>query len=239
MDVGFQLPPENLHYDFYPNLFELDINLSDEYIVLHITNNWSNRTWEYEKWKKLIQWLSDNRIFTVLIGFGHRESVHHTISNVPLEKQCPSFDNLYGLDLANQGTMSDMWHVINGAKCIVTMDTGPLHLAGTTDTHIIQLGSAVHPSFRAPYRNGSQNYKYDYVGGDCNLFCNSNLLYNVKEWGHINAVPPQTECLEGYSEFKCHPHISGVTKLLENIVNISKPVKSKGGGAIYYEKTEC
>jgi FkbM family methyltransferase len=224
MDLGFQLPPENLHCEFYPNSMELDVALPDMYVVLHITNNWANRTWDYQKWKKLIQWLSDNKIFTVLIGFGHREIVHHSISNIPLEKQCPSFNNLYGLDLANQGTMSDMWHVINDAKCIVTMDTGPLHLAGTTDTHIIQLGSAVHPAYRAPYRNGSQNYKYNYVGGECNLFCNSNLKYNVKEWGHINAVPPQNGCSENYSEFKCHPHVSDVTKLLEGIVDVNAPL---------------
>ena len=235
MDLGFQLPPENLHCEFYPNSFELDVNLPDEYIVLHITNNWPNRTWEYEKWKKLIQWLSDNKIFTVLIGFGHREIVHHSISNIPLEKQCPSFNNLYGLDLANQGTLSDMWHVINGAKCIVTMDTGPLHLAGTTDTHIIQLGSAIHPAYRAPYRNGSQNYKYNHVGGECNLFCNSNLKYNVKEWNHINAVPPQTGCSENYSEFKCHPRVSDVTKLLESIVDVTGPllVNSEWDGTLF------
>jgi FkbM family methyltransferase len=219
MDLGFQLVPENMHYDYYPNSFELpDVNLPERYVVLHITNNWANRTWDYNNWYNLIQWLSDNRVFTILIGNGHRETVHHSISDVPLEKQCPSFDNLYGLDLTNQGTMSDMWYVINGAQCIVTMDTGPLHLAGTTDTHIIQLGSAVHPSLRAPYRNGSQNYKYNYISGECNLFCNSNLRYNVKEWGDINAVPPQTGCLEGYGEFRCHPKVHSVWELIKTIL---------------------
>lgn len=219
MDLGFQLVPESMHYDYTPDPFELsDVELPDKYVVLHITNNWANRTWDYNNWYNLIQWLSDNRIYTVLIGNGHRETVHHSISDVPLEKQCPSFDNLYGIDLANRGTMSDMWHVINGSECIVTMDTGPLHLAGTTDTHIIQLGSAVHPSLRAPYRNGSQNYKYTYVGGGCTIFCNSNLLYNVKEWGDINAVPPQTDCLERYTEFHCHPSVSQVKDALNSIL---------------------
>jgi FkbM family methyltransferase len=218
MDLGFQLSPEHLSYDFYPDKLRLDIRLPDEYVVLHITNNWPNRTWDYNNWTELIQWLADKKVFTVLIGFGHRESVHHSISDIPLEKQCPSFDNLYGLDLANQGTMSDMWHIINNAKCLITMDTGPLHLAGTTDTHIIQLGSAIHPSFRSPYRNGSQNYKYIYIGGECSLFCNSNLTYNVREWGHVNAIPPQTGCLEGYSYFKCHPTANVVKDSISNII---------------------
>lgn len=218
MDLGFQLTPEQMDYDYYPDPMELDCDLPDEYVVLHITNNWANRTWDYQKWYDLIQWLADKNIFTVLIGVGHREVLHSSVSDVPLEKQCPHFDNVYGLDLANKGSMSDMWHVINKAKCIVTMDTGPLHIAGTTDTHIIQLGSAIHPALRAPYRNGSQNYKYDYIGGSCSLFCNSNLLYNVKEWGNINAVPPLNGCLEGYDEMKCHPSTNDVIKVLQNII---------------------
>ena len=51
----------------------------------------------------------------------------------------------------------------NEAALVVTMDSGILHLAGTTDVHILQLGSSIHPKLRAPWRNGSQSYNYDYV----------------------------------------------------------------------------
>jgi FkbM family methyltransferase len=229
MDLGFQLLPDDMYYDFYPDSMELSVNLPDEYVVLHITNNWPNRTWDYDKWRTLIQWLSDKKIFTVLIGMGHRETLHHSISNIPMEKICPSFDNLYGIDLANQGTMSDMWHIINGAKVFITMDSGPLHLAGTTDTHIIQLGSAIQPLLRAPYRHGRQDYKYTYIPGSCSLFCNSNLFYNVREWGDINSIPPQIGCLENYSEFKCH---STVGNVIDEINNIYRSEISMGNGII-------
>lgn len=219
-DLGFQLLPHQMGYDFFPEEMKLNVNLPKDYVVLHVTTNWPNRTWDYNNWKTIIQWLRLNNIFTVLIGSGYREELHNSYSDRPLDKDCPNFDNLYGLDLTNQGTMSDMWWVINGSKCIVTMDTGPLHLAGTTDTYILQLGSAINPYLRAPYRNGTQDYKYEYIGGTCNIHCNSNLKYYVNVWGHINAVPPLPNCMENKPRFECHPYpnqvIDKINKIMTN-----------------------
>jgi ADP-heptose:LPS heptosyltransferase len=217
MDLGFQLDPEDMSYDYYPSQFNLDIVLPEKYVVLHITSNWPNRTWSIENWQKLINWLSENKIFTVLIGFGYKESLHNSLSDKPLEKVCPHFENLYGLDLTNQGSVSDMWWVINGSKCIVTMDSGPLHIAGCTDTTILQLGSAINPKFRAPFRHGSQDYKYHYLGGSCNIFCNSNLFYNVQHWGDINHIPPQPDCLENKPTFE---------ELIQNLEEIRTKLKA-------------
>jgi hypothetical protein len=111
-----------------------------------------------------------------------------------------------------------MYWVINGSQCIVTMDSGPLHLASCTDSHIIQLGSAINPAFKRFYRNGDWKYKYHFLGGSCTLFCNTNLFYNVKEWGDINSVPPQPNCLEHKPTFECHPQINDVTNKLKEIL---------------------
>ncbi len=218
IDLGFQLTPEQMSYDFYPSEFSMDVKLPKDYVVLHVTTNWANRTWDYDNWRTLIEWLRLNNIFTVLIGSGYREELHSSYSDKPLDKICPSFDNLYGVDLTNQGSMSDMWYVINGAKCIVTMDSGPLHLAGATDTMILQLGSAINPYFRAPYRKGTQSYKYEYIGGTCNIHCNSNLKYYVKEWGHINSVPPLPNCMENKPRFECHPFPNQVIDKINKIL---------------------
>jgi len=221
-DLGFHLLPEQMTYDFYPTNFSLDVDLPEEYVVLHVTTNWPNRTWSDQNWVKVIDWLRENKIFTVLIGSGYREELHKSLGDTPLDKYCPTFENVYGLDLTNQGTMSDMWWVLNGARCLVTMDSGPLHLAGCTNTNIIQLGSAIHPSFRAPYRYGSQDFNYTYVGGTCNLFCNSNLFYNVQEWGHINSVPPMPDCLENKPSFECHPGVDRVIETIDKVLSGEK-----------------
>lgn len=227
MDLGFQLQPEEMYYDYFPSPLQLGLDLPETYIVLHVTSNWPNRTWEKKNWQKLIHWLSENKIYTVLIGSGYSEVLHNSYSDRPLDKECPEFDNLYGIDLTNQGTMSDMWWVINESACIVTMDSGPLHLAGCTDTYIIQLGSSINPKLRAPFRNGSQDYKYDYVGGGCRLFCNSDLKYNVKLWGDINHVPPQPYCLENKPTYECHPLMYDVSRVISDVLFKTTPKSYK------------
>jgi hypothetical protein len=33
------------------------------------------------------------------------------------------------------------------------------------------------------------------------------MIYGVKEWGSIRGIPPLVGCLEGKSEFVCHPSV--------------------------------
>jgi hypothetical protein len=225
MDLGFQLPNEDLEYDFTPNPLSLDIHLPEKYVVLHVTTNWPNRTWDYQNWKGLIKWLKEQNIFTVLVGAGYKEPIHVSLGDEPLTKECPMFDDFHGLDLTNKGSVGDMYWVMKDAECIVTMDTGPLHLASCTDAHIIQLGSAINPSFKRWYRNGDWTYKYHFLGGSCKLFCNTNLFYNVKEWGDINSVPPLLGCLENKPTFECHPQLNDVINKIKEIMGESNTKK--------------
>jgi len=220
MDLGFQLMPHQMEYDYIPNHVELEYNIPERYVVCHITQNWANRTWDTMNWQKVIDWLSENKIFTILIGKDHSEIVHESISVEPIIKACPKLENLYGLDLCNKLGLEEMYQVIKNGEVLITMDTGPLHIAGATDTHILQIGSAQHPLLRIPYRNNTQNYKYDFVGGTCSLFCNSDLKYNVREWGHINAVAPLTECSENKPTFECHPTYEKVISKLKDILSV-------------------
>lgn len=225
MDLGFQLMPHQMEYDYTPDFVELNYDIPEKYVVCHITQNWANRTWDTQNWQRLIDWLSENKIFTILIGKDHSEKVHPSISVDPIIKACPKLDNLYGLDLCNNIGLEEMYQVIKNGSVLITMDTGPLHIAGATDTHILQIGSAQNPLLRIPYRNNTQNYKYDFVGGGCSLFCNTDLKYNVREWGHINAVAPLTECSENKPTFECHPSADRVINKLSEILNFQEDNK--------------
>jgi ADP-heptose:LPS heptosyltransferase len=58
-----------------------------------------------------------------------------------VDKPVFNFEIEKGLNLMNKTSISDTWHIINDSHAFVTMDSGLLHLAGTTDTNIIHLGS--------------------------------------------------------------------------------------------------
>ena len=219
-DLGFQLMPHQMEYDFYPDPVDLPYEFAETYVVCHITQNWPNRTWATESWQKLVDLLTENKIFTVLVGKDHSEKVHNSISVEPIQKKCPKLNNLYGLDLSNKLDLDGMYHVINNAKILITMCSGAMNIGGCTDTHILQVGSAQNPLLRIPYRNNTQNYKYDFVGGSCSIFCNMDLKYNVKEWGDINSVAPLTECSEKKPTFECHPQPVKVFEKVKEILNL-------------------
>lgn len=210
LDLGFGLMPEEMTCEFFPSEYNNPFNLPDNYVVLHTAKNWPNRTWPRENWQQLINYLSYRKIYTVLIGKETEEKDFHHI-----KKDFYNFDNLYGQNIINKDTLDLCWHILNNAKMLITLDTGPMHLAGTTDVFILQLGSAKDPRLSAPYRFGSQDFKYKHLKGPCDLYCSNNVKYSVKEWGTINAVPPLPNCLEEKPSFECQPSVDQVIQFLD------------------------
>ena len=209
-DLGIQLLPEEMTCEFYPNPFSNSFSLPKNYVVIHPATNWSNRTWPQENWQKLVDYLSEKNIYTVITG----KNMVQTEPGVITEKFIKPLNNLYGTDLTDKADLSDTWYLLNNARMLITFDSGLLHLAGTTDTFIMQLGSAKNPKFVAPYRKGNQNYKYCYVKGNCDLFCTSNLKYSVRERDNINLIPLLTGCLENKPTFECHSSVEDVTRTI-------------------------
>ncbi len=218
LDLGFMLLDNEMFYDYQPFDYENIENLPSDYICLHVSETWESRTYKKENWQNLINTLNSHDIPVVLIGKNSFEEGFHTI-----KKNVFGLNLQKGLDLTNKLSLSQSWHVINKAKAFVTMDSGPLHLAGTTDTYIIQLGSSINNKLRAPYRNGSQEYKYKYISGACNIFCASDMKYGIKEWGTIQGVPPLIKCLENKSAYECHPNVDQINNfILNEIFEINK-----------------
>jgi len=211
--LGFMLTKDEMGLDYIPDTFEPINKLPDKYVLIHPVQNWPSRTWDAVKWMELTKKLNEQNISVVSIG---KESSEVGFFNV--KKPIFNFEIKNGINLMNKTTLSQSWHLIDKSMCFITMDSGLLHLAGTTDSNILQLGSSINKEFRAPYRNGSQDYKYHYVGGGCSLFCGSDMKYGVKEWGDIQGVPPLINCLENKPTFECHPSVDQVfNKILEII----------------------
>lgn len=227
MGVGITLYPDEMEYDYTPNE-QTDISkiVDKNFIVLHVTENWPVRTWSVKKWQELADRIkSETNYKIVTIGKAHEEDGYFgkidkgviKLNNIDLDTCL--YTNVGKQDHVQlgEGSLSELWHIINNAKALISFDSGPVHLAGTTDTHIIQIGSSIRYEKTAPYRKGSQKYKFDFVGGECELFCASTLRYSVKEWGTINSMPYYPECQEKYTEFKCHPSVDQVFKKLLEI----------------------
>ena len=213
MGVGMTLYPEEMEYDYIPGpQTEDSLKIDQNCIVIHPTENWPNRTWPLEHWQRLVNLIKEHTdMKVVMIGKAHREST----SEGELIKglvELEGIDYNYGDDTPGHQSeastfrpISELYHVLNNAWGLVSFDAGPIHLAGCTDTNIFQIGASIRWEKTQPYRNGSQTYKFHFVGGDCKIFCASDPKYSVKYWKSINTLPYYPECLEGYHEFKCQP----------------------------------
>jgi hypothetical protein len=218
--LGFMLSKDEMKCDYVP-LVDNRFDLPEHYVLIHPVQTWPNRTWSADNWMKLTEMLNEIGIHVISIG---KDSSEKGFFNV--DKPVFNFDIPLGMNLMNQTTISDCWHLINRASCFVTMDSGLLHLAGTTRTDIIHLGSAIKPEFRIPYRGGGQSYRYHYVQGQCELYCCSNMKYGVKEWGDIQGVQPLIGCLEKKETFECHPPVERVFNLAKTITCHEKGLQS-------------
>jgi ADP-heptose:LPS heptosyltransferase len=213
ISLGFMLTKEEMQLDYIP-LSDFNIpNLPDKYVLIHPVQNWESRTWSAKNWQLLTQLLNEKGIAVISVGKDSSE-----LGGSDVDKPVFNFPIKYGLNLMNKTTLDETWNLLKNCLCFVTMDSGLLHLAGTTDCEIIQLGSSINPEFRSPYRNGSQEYKYSYVSGGCGIHCASNMKYGVREWGSIHGVPSLVDCLERKEKFECHPNVIQVYKKIMKLI---------------------
>ena len=213
ISLGFSLTQDEMEMDLYIER-ERDLGFKD-YVIIHPTYTWASRTWDQDKWQDLVNRLNKQGIPVVAVG---RDS--HEVGTFSVDKPVMDLDIQLGINLLNDPDNDPAelrWMMNHKATAIVTMDSGLLHIAGTTDVNIIQLGSSIDPKLRAPYRKGSQDYKYKYVGGGCEIFCSSNMKYNIREHGTIQAIPPQIHCLEKKPTFECHPEVDQVYDSVMNL----------------------
>jgi ADP-heptose:LPS heptosyltransferase len=200
INLGFMLLPEEMQCSFYPKPKEREIPY--RYVLIHPVQTWESRTWQAEKWMQLTEMLNKSGIHVISVGKDDSETGFFNV-----KKPVFNFEIGLGMNLMNKTSLHETWHLINDSICFVSMDSGLLHLAGTTNAQIIQLGSSIYPSFRKPYRFASQDYKYDYINGECDLFCASNMKYGVRQWGDIQGVPPLVGCLEKKKTYECQPNV--------------------------------
>jgi ADP-heptose:LPS heptosyltransferase len=102
-----------------------------------------------------------------------------------------------GINLINKTDLLETVKIIQNATCIVGLDNGLLHIAGTTDIPIIGGFTTVNPIHRMPYRHEVKGWNYYPVILNqneliCN-FCQSNWTF-VYNFDFRNCY---------YNDYKC------------------------------------
>ena len=211
-ELGFTLLPEEMTCVYYPsdnwNIISSKFNLPKKYLVVHAPQNWGSRTYAPWKWQVLITKIEEKlNIPIILLG----KNMDHGITGE--KKSTSEYDIIKGIDLQNKTSLDETWHIMNNSLGVITTDSGLLHFAGTTDSHIFYIGGPINPKLRMPYRNGSQDYKTYLINGMCEIFCGSQQEYSLITHYEFHSVPKISQCLESTDhhgdkpnfDFECHP----------------------------------
>lgn len=164
-----------------------------DYVVITTGYTASVREFKAFEVNKISDYLLSKEITPVYLGqretsTGGKDNIKGIFSD--------EIDYSKGLDLRDKTTLLQAAKVIQGAKAIVGVDCGLLHVAGCTDTPIVAGFTTVRPELRAPIRNNILGHGfYSVVPGallQCR-FCQSdtNFLYNVN----------YTKCM--YKDYLC------------------------------------
>lgn len=133
---------------------------------------------------------------------------HHVIqgtfdNNIPYSK---------GVNLCDKTTLLQAAKIMAGAKAVIGVDNGLLHVAACTDVPIVAGYTTVLPSKRVPYRDGVRGKNWYPVVPDKDLACrfcqsNTNFLYEVN---YTKCFEKDLACVKQMTATKFIAHLSKI-----------------------------
>lgn len=114
----------------------------------------------------------------------------------------------FGVDLMNKTSLLELASIMGQAKAVVGMDSGPVHLAFTTDVPVVCGFTTVAPELRIPYR-GLARTEAVIPNITCS-FCESSWSLNT--W-NFNNCPRQLELAECVTKMSADKFINALNKL--------------------------
>lgn len=175
-------PDDPNYYNYLPidlkGVYINRFNLPKDYIIICTGYTAKVREFRPEIVNNLIDYVLSKGYTPVFLG---RESTPENSDASKVIKgnfsQEIQFDK--GINLINKTDLLESAKIIKGAKTIVGLDNGLIHLAATTDLSIVCGFSTVKPEHRAPYRHGIKGWEfYPVVLTEEELkcrFCQSNM----------------------------------------------------------------
>jgi hypothetical protein len=177
------LPDKNLKYIELPEVdvskFGVDFSNAAVFIT---TYRDITRAWKGDEIKKVAEYVRDCGLTPVFIGKTGNFSIWKTLAVSDFEY--PGF----GVDLRNQTTLTELATIMKKSKVVFGLDSGPLHLAFTTDTPVIAGFTNVDPALRIPPRNAGCQTVVVQPSLDCR-FCQSNT--NLDFWNFTKCPKKQ------------------------------------------------
>lgn len=124
-----------------------DCNLKNLTLV-HAGKHWPSKTFPIEWWQEVVDSLLQKGEKVCLIG-----------KNELSRGVLPVIAREGIVDVRDLLSLEELIALISEAKCLISNDSAPIHLAGAFDNEIILIPTCKHPSHILPFRYSCQSYK--------------------------------------------------------------------------------
>jgi SAM-dependent methyltransferase len=150
----------------------------------------TTRMWKAEYMLELAAWIVQQGYEPVFVGKTDMNLDTHLIPKTSLPEDLSGI----GLDLRNKTSMLELATIIGKSRAIVGLDSGPIHLAGTTTTPIVCGYTTVAPEYRIPYR--PEGASFAVVPTVCCKHCESHWAAHLHNYEECYFGPEPQCCAE-------------------------------------------
>jgi heptosyltransferase-3 len=151
-----------------------NLDLTDNYAVLHIMPQWRYKQWTTTGWLAVAHYLSEQGLQVVLSGSDQPYELaylHEITAGLPSGS----------LNLAGKLSLAQLAEVIANARLFIGVDTGITHLAAATGVKIIALFGPSDPVKWAPWPSHYHSQQPPFVTKGCQQVNNVILIQGAQE----------------------------------------------------------
>jgi ADP-heptose:LPS heptosyltransferase len=183
------LPEKHLQYVPLAPVDVSHFNIDFKNTVVLVTSYRDvTRMWYAEYILEVAKWLQSKGLTPLFIG---KTNMEQNVREAVIPKtSLPNDISEYGIDLRNKTTIPELASIFRQTRAICGLDSGPIHLAGTTDVPIICGYTSISPENRVPYRLQGKTYP---IAPDIECIgCESRWRSNL--WNYENCYHKHADC---------------------------------------------
>lgn len=186
-------------------------NLPKDYAIITVCYTTDVRQMLPEYINQIAVFLNEKGITPVFLG---QEASYNGIDHVIKGKVAEEIDFTKGINLVNRTTLLESKAIIEKAKCVVGLDNGLIHLAGTCNDVPIVVGyTTADPLTRMPYRSGVLGHNVYAVvppNLDCR-FCQTQMNLTLRH-NFVNCFYGDKQCVY---DLKANLYIEKLKEILK------------------------
>ena len=198
------IPEEKRHYLPLPqvNTDHFNIDFSKTVLII-VTFRDAVRRISFETVAGITEWVLNKGFTPVYIG---RVDTSEMWKDSPFKLSFDALPQMGGIDLLNKTSILELASIMNKARAVVGLDSGPIHVAGTTKVPIVCGFTNVAPEHRYPIR-AAGTFIPVVPTLDCS-HCQSRWCLNYHDFGFCYFK--HTECIKQMTAAKFTAALDGL-----------------------------